>query len=144
MRWGPVIVIVPEFFELGESKSKLGPPEGVLEPVLVEGDSSESLTGDGAGSMGATALDFSWPVTASEMARRPKCRDDEADFTGNNQSFPFDDLGEVVFSYGRPSSLVTAGDVKGEGKSFGGGAGRGGVLIELSEGVLRRPFTDKP
>jgi len=54
-------------------------------------------------------------------------------------------VGDVVVlaaSYGLPSSVVTAG----EEMPFGGGAGRGGAtaVVEDSDGVLRRPFTDKP
>jgi hypothetical protein len=49
-----------EAFESGVSKSKLGPPDGVLDPVLDEGDSRDSLTGDGSGGSAAdVALDFS-------------------------------------------------------------------------------------
>jgi hypothetical protein len=82
-------------------------------------------------------------VTASDMARRPNRL--LIGLTGNNQSVVLGGTcGEVLFSYGFPSSLVTVGDTRGDGKSFGGGAGRGGVLIELSEGVLRRPLIDNP
>jgi hypothetical protein len=141
------VVIVLALFASGESSSKLGPAEGVLDPVR-EGDCrGDSLTGEGVASVGdaTRAFSFSWPVTASEIARRLKFRL-EMGFTGNNQSVPLEgrllegDLGEIVLSYGAPSNFVTVG----EGISFGGGSGLGGALIEFSEGVLRRPFTDKP
>jgi len=49
-----------EFFDSGESISKLGPPDGVLEPVRLEGESIDSLTGEGSDSgVTAAALDFS-------------------------------------------------------------------------------------
>jgi hypothetical protein len=67
-----VELIVIELFASGESRSKLGPAEGVLEPVL-DGDCiGESFIGDATGSVGEATRDFSCPVTASEIALRPK------------------------------------------------------------------------
>ena len=134
----------------GPSSSKLGPPDGVVDPVLGDGDCiGDSLTEDGNGSSGDATLAFSWPVMASDIVRRPNCRDFSAGFDEYNQSGAFNglDVGEEALSY-MSSSLVTVGDVREVNRSFGGGAGLGGVLaltfIELSEGVLRRPFTDRP
>lgn len=81
-----VVVMVVELLASGESSSKLGPAEGVLEPVL-EGDcSGDSLMRDSV-SVGEVTRDFSCPVTASDIALRPKVRLDIG-LTGNNQSEP--------------------------------------------------------
>ena len=54
------VVMILEFFASGESKSKLGPPDGVLDPVLVEGDCrGDSLTGEGTTSVGEVMRAFS-------------------------------------------------------------------------------------
>lgn len=79
-------------FASGESKSKLAPPEGVLDPVIVEGDcKGDSFVMDGYRSVGDATLAFSWPVTASDMVLRPKVREDfSVGFPRDNQLDPFD------------------------------------------------------
>lgn len=125
-------------FVLGESRSKLGPAEGVLELAL-DGDSTgESLTGDMTGSNGAPILDFSMPVTASEVTLNPVGLVEDLPPPGISHSESRALTGDAELGVSR---RVTVGDMR----SFDGGFGRaGGLLIVLSEGVRRLPFTDKP
>ena len=133
-----MLIDVLALFASGESRSKLGPPDGVLDSVLVDGEGTgESFEGDGLGSEGPPARAFSLPVTASEVARSPPMRL-EAGLTGRSQSDPRGRAGDKVLS--KESSLVTVGEIA----SFGGGRGRGGPVMELSEGFRRRPLTDRP
>ena len=82
-----VDIIVLELLASGESRSKLGPPDGVLEPVR-EGDcSGDSLTVEDSVSVGEATRALSCPVTASDIALRPKCLL-EIGLTGRSQSDP--------------------------------------------------------
>lgn len=113
----------------GDSKSKLfAPPEGVLDPVRAGDAIGDSLIG----SAGETTRDFSLPVIASEIARKPRPRflpDDECE--GNSQSDALPDRlrGEVLVS---SSSLVTVGDVSLD-------VDIGFNSAEVAEGALFRP-----
>ena len=82
-----VDIIVFELLASGESRSRLGPPEGVLEPVR-DGDwSGDSLTIEESVSVGEATRALSCPVTASDIALRPKCLL-EIGLTGKSQSDP--------------------------------------------------------
>jgi hypothetical protein len=129
---------------LGESRSKLGPADGVVEPVRAGDCKGESFeVGDGKGSVGDVTRDFSLPVTASDIARSPNWRFAKG-LTGNSQSEPLADrlsadFEASLFSMELLSNLVTIGDAVSRG-----GVGRGGLIREVSEGVRRRPFTVRP
>ena len=101
-----VEVIVVALFGSGESRSKLGPPEAVLEPVL-EGDGiGDSFRGEEIGSNGAPARAFSLPVTASDVTLRPLVL--LAPVKGVSQSGARDLTGEPTSVL--PSNLVTVGE----------------------------------
>jgi hypothetical protein len=141
VRLPAVVAVLGLLAKSGESNSKLGPPDGVLDPVL-DGESIDaSLNGE---SIGDASLERSVPVTASEMARKPPKFGFRPALFVQSTCIPwrFDgEVGEAALADRTPvsSSFVTVG----EGASIVGAIGRMDSVV-LVEAVRRCGPVAKP